>query len=62
LTVLRVLRSLGSMSDDGENTTHSSLESRGGSLHPDVEALRSDVDYVVSVLRSAQCVRIPIIM
>jgi hypothetical protein len=24
-----------SMSDDGENTTHSSLESRGNSLHPD---------------------------
>jgi hypothetical protein len=33
------------LSDDGENTTHSSLESRGGSLHPDMECY--------AVLRSA---------
>ncbi len=34
LRVLAVLVALLSSSDDGENTTHSSLESRGGSLHP----------------------------
>lgn len=43
LTVLTVL-----LSDDGENTTHSSLESRGGSLHPDMECYA-----VVLRLRSA---------
>ena len=36
LTVLTVLAVFLSESDDGENTTHSSLESRGYSLHPGV--------------------------
>jgi hypothetical protein len=43
LTVLTVL-----LSDDGENTTHSSLESRRGALHPDMECYA-----VVLRLRSA---------
>jgi hypothetical protein len=33
LLALAVLLAL--LTDDGENTTHSSLESRGASLHPD---------------------------
>jgi len=35
LGVLLILAVL--LSDDGENTTHSSLESRRGALHPDME-------------------------
>jgi hypothetical protein len=49
LGALAVFRALGS--DDGENTTHSSLESRSCSLHPCLGTTKCD-----DVVSAMQCV------